>query len=258
MSAGFAVRAHGLVIAVSADRQEWVAKLRAHLPPGTVPSRSRRVDRRYVVRRAGRLIVVERDGAPLAEVARLAVALEVFGSDLRMQVAEWSPTRVFVHAGVVGWRGRAIVIPGRSFSGKSTLVAALVRAGAVYYSDEYAVLDARGLVHPFPVPLSVRAPGQRARRVPADALGGRVGRRPLPVGLVLLTRHRPGARWNPRPLPIGRAVLEVLAHVVCARTRSRAALETLARALGHAVVLKGVRGSAADVVSRVEGVLETG
>ena len=43
---------------------------------------------------------------------------------------------------IVTWgRGRAIVIPGRTFSGKSTLVAELVRAGATYYSDEYAVED---------------------------------------------------------------------------------------------------------------------
>jgi hypothetical protein len=31
-------------------------------------------------------------------------------------------------------------------------VAELVRAGATYYSDEFAVLDSRGRVHPFPRP----------------------------------------------------------------------------------------------------------
>ena len=53
------------------------------------------------------------------------------------------------HAGVVGWRGRAIVIPGRSHAGKSTLVAELVRRGAVYYCDEFAVLHETGRVHPY-------------------------------------------------------------------------------------------------------------
>src|SRR6266550_5588400 len=49
--------------------------------------------------------------------------LEAFASHLQITVAEHSPRRVFVHAGVVGWNDRAIVIPGRSYSGKTTLVA---------------------------------------------------------------------------------------------------------------------------------------
>src|ERR671929_229610 len=87
------------------------------------------------------------------------------------------------HAGVVGWQGRAILIPGRSFSGKSTLVAALVRAGATYYSDEFAVLDERGRVHPFPKKLSMRLEGSaRPRFAPVEELGGRRGTTPLRVG----------------------------------------------------------------------------
>ena len=68
--------------------------------------------------------------------------------------------RVFVHAGVVGWKGHAIVIPGRSRSGKTTLVAELVKAGAEYYSDEFAVLDAEGRVHPFPEAAVGPGPGR--------------------------------------------------------------------------------------------------
>jgi len=42
---------------------------------------------------------------------------------------------LFVHAGAVGWQGQAILIPGRSMTGKTTLVKALVEAGVAYYSD---------------------------------------------------------------------------------------------------------------------------
>ena len=56
---------------------------------------------------------------------------------------------LFVHAGVVRWRGMAIVIPGRSLTGKITPVLELVRLGAVYYSDEFAVLDDTGRVYPY-------------------------------------------------------------------------------------------------------------
>ena len=74
-----------------------------------------------------------------------------------------------MHAGVVGWNGRALLLPGRTLSGKTTLVAELLRAGATYYSDELAVLDARGRVHPFPKPLAIREKG--------DASGERPPRR---------------------------------------------------------------------------------
>ena len=53
--------------------------------------------------------------------------------DIDNTVAQRSRQMLFVHAGVVGWRGLAIVIPGRSHTGKSTLVAELVWRGAVYY-----------------------------------------------------------------------------------------------------------------------------
>jgi hypothetical protein len=65
--------------------------------------------------------------------------LDAFENHLQLWVAEGAPRHAFVHAGVVGWRGRAMVIPRSSHSGKSTLAAALIRAGATYYSDEYAV-----------------------------------------------------------------------------------------------------------------------
>ena len=67
----------------------------------------------------------------------------------QLTLATLAKELVFVHAGVVGWRNRALVIPGRSFSGKSTLVMALVEAGADYYSDEYAIFDLEGKVHPY-------------------------------------------------------------------------------------------------------------
>jgi hypothetical protein len=159
---------------------------------------------------------------------------------------------VFVHAGVVGWKGQAIVIPGRSYSGKSTLVAELVRAGATYYSDEYAVLDARGRVHPFSKPLELRQEGKYEQtKITAAELGGHSGTKPLPVGLVLMTQFKSGARWRPRKLTAGKAVLEMLFNTVSARRSPEKALAALQRVTMQAEVLKGVRGDAAEVVPSV-------
>ena len=100
-------------------------------------------------------------------------------SDLELWIAEFARKRVFVHAGCVAVDGQAIVLPGRSMSGKSSLTAALVHAGADYYSDEYAVLDNQGLVRPYPRKPAIRPyQGVPAGRVDVEELGGRVGRGP--------------------------------------------------------------------------------
>jgi hypothetical protein len=89
-------------------------------------------------------------------------------------VAEHAPDHLFVHAGVVGWEGRAIVMPGTSFAGKTTLVRAWLEAGATYYSDEFAVLDRAGRVHPFAA--TARDPG-RVERCDSSCAGRGTGRR---------------------------------------------------------------------------------
>ena len=54
--------------------------------------------------------------AKTAEEFLNAAALSGFESVARLSVAELAPRRVFVHAGVVGWKGRAIVVPGPTFN----------------------------------------------------------------------------------------------------------------------------------------------
>ena len=228
------------------------------LPPGWKPSPSPVVDLLYslVVGGEGARPGVRRyhlayvDSAQVARTLHLEQALKRLGSALKSHVGGHARRRIFVHAGVVGWRGRAIVIPGRSFSGKSRLVAALVRAGASYYSDEFAVLDTRGRVHPYPVPLRVRGPeGQHTHTT--ESVGGRTGRRPLPVGLVVVSRYVPRRRWRPRMLTRGRAVLELLSHTLPARYAPERALEVLSRVVERAPVLKGARGEADETVRDV-------
>ena len=196
-------------------------------------------------------------GASLAARSRdTCEVLERFESALQLYVAERSPRRVFVHAGVVGWRGRAIVIPGRSLSGKTTLVAELVRAGAVYYSDEYAVFDGEGRVHPYARQLAVReGAGLRQTRRPAEFFGGRVGARPLPVGLVLASRYERGARWRPHTLSAGEAVLEMFSNTVSARRSPARALSALSKAVGPARAFAGSRGEAAHAVAAILKIL---
>jgi hypothetical protein len=173
----------------------------------------------------------------------LEVALVMLEDQVRSYISLHAPGLVFVRAGVVGYEGRAIVVPGDSFSGKSTLVAALVRAGAQYYSDEYAVLDADGYVHPFANghPNGVEIDVHPEERIAA------VGRERLPLGLVAVTDFRPGGEWLPTTVAGAAAAVELLAHTPTVTTRPQEAMKVVTRALDGAVLLKGERGEADEV-----------
>jgi hypothetical protein len=197
-----------------------------------------------------RFHVAYSDALRLARERELEPVLSALETDIRQQVSAMAPRRVFVHAGAVGWRGRAIVIPGRSFTGKSTLVAALVRAGASYYSDEYAVLDPRGRVHPFPKPLSLREPGSYlGEDTPVSELGGRAGGRPLPVGLVAVAPYKADGGWRPRRLARAEGALALLENAVPARRDPARVVATLSQAVADAAILKGSRGEADELAA---------
>ena len=100
--------------------------------------------------------VVVEDGARLFAFSDVRVAARALESRIHLQVAALTDQAVFVHAGVVAWCGRALILPGPSHSGKSFLVASSIAAGATYYSDEYAVIDLEGPIHPFPRHLRLR------------------------------------------------------------------------------------------------------
>ena len=166
-AAGICFSAYGRRLGIRTSDGQVLEGLLGRLPPVRRPLAFPGVDRLYSLRVGGqehgsrirRFHVLYGDTVRLARSMDLEEVFDRLEEDVQLYVARSARRRIFVHAGVVGWRGRAIVIPGRTFTGKSTLVAALVRAGAAYYSDEYAVFDQQGRVHPYPTPLSLRAEG---------------------------------------------------------------------------------------------------
>ncbi|HEX8143146.1 MAG TPA: hypothetical protein VF553_11165 [Pyrinomonadaceae bacterium] len=257
-AAGFSLISFGRRIGVRSNDPALLDRLHSRLPPGWKPSSSHAVERLYSIFTGGpgarpnvrRFNLLYGDITRLARSTDMDEVLSSFESDLRLFVAEAAQRRLFIHAGVVGWRGKAILIPGRSMSGKTSLVVELIRAGATYYSDEFAVLDQRGRVHPYPKTLSIRDQGFfRQTEYAVESLGGRRGARPLPVGLVLVCNYKAGARWRPRPVSTGQGVLELLAHTISARRQPEKALSILQRALVNASILKGARGEAHELAA---------
>ncbi len=257
--AGFSLRSFGVDIGIRSNDADTLQRVVEHLPPYWENINTSAVDRVYsILNRNGggtgnrRQSTVYTNGQRLMRSDDLNELFSAFESNIRIFVAEFAKDRVFVHAGVVGWKGQAILIPGRSFSGKSTLVAEMVRAGAAYYSDEYAVIDPEGRVHPYFKPIELREEGTyKQSKFDVSSLGGHAGTESLPIGLVLMTKYKPGATWRPKKLTPGKAVLELLNNTVSARRDPEAALSALRHLVASADVVKGVRGEAEQTVPAI-------
>ncbi len=248
-TAAQSIQLFGVRIGIRTNNAELLKDLPNHFPPLWKPVSTSTVDRIFSLRIGKASSTIFEDGEQVLQASSLKRVLTDFERRLKMYVAEMARRRVFVHAGAVGWKGYAIIIPGRSYSGKTTLVRELVRAGATYYSDEYAVLDLQGRVHPYPQWLRVRQPGSMVQQhYPVEAFGGIVGTKPLPVGLVIVSKYRENTRWRPVKLTAGHGVLELLDNTVPARRKPEVVLPVLQKAVSVATILKGERSEAANIV----------
>jgi len=239
----------GVRMWLGTNRREAAERMHEVLPPGWRENRSAGVEehRFGLIGDKGGTYRVDLANFPLAEKVPLDLALEILDSAIRARVAFNAPDHIFVHAGVVAYEGRALLIPGKAFSGKTTLVASLVRAGAIYYSDEFAPIDRDGRVHPYAKPLSIRGENQLQTNHPVASLGGIAGQEPLPVAAVVNTTYRAGAVWEPTRLSPAQGALALLGNAVPAQDRPEAVLRALTAAVEGATILDGDRGEVEEL-----------
>lgn len=127
--------------------------------------------------------------------------------------------RFTVHAAAVVCRGRGVLLPAASASGKSTLAAALIRSGCDYLTDEAVAVDFDTLsMEDYPKPLSLAAPslvalGVQAGRygsiglTPASWLRPAPYARPTEVRMLVFPAFEPGARPVLEPISRGEALV---------------------------------------------------
>ncbi len=178
------------------------------------------------------------------ESVPVELAAEHVADALHYVVAENTSEYLFVHAGAVAIGGLGLVLPGRTHAGKSTLVRSLVEAGAVYYSDEYAVFDDEGRMHPYARPLGIRDPDGVVEKVPVDVIGGVTGEDPTRVALVASLVYSPDSSWDVASLPAGSSILRLFGNTVLARAQSARALSIFAKVAENASAIAGSRGDA--------------
>jgi hypothetical protein len=232
----------GLVAELASNDSDLLHAAEAMLPPGWRPVDDQ-PSVRFGVWTSGAITI---GGTRVDWVPLRAHALLRLGAIVRHHLATVAPSFTFVHAGVVEAGGCAIVIPGRSFTGKSTLVSELVRLGATYLSDEYAVVDAGGLVHPFAKPLSIRnGRDDRFGRLVTVPMA-QVADHPVRAGVIVLTGYAPGSQWRPSVRSAAEGALALLQNTVSARLRPGSALSAASGLARDAVFLAGPRGEAYD------------
>lgn len=166
-------------------------------------------------------------------------------------VLEHMTTLRALHAGVVIWNGRALLLPGASHAGKSSLVAEFLRRGASYFSDEYALMDADGRVHPYPRPLLVRNGGPEQHPMLAGEYNAPVGDAPARVGWVFELQYRPEERFSTAPITQSEALLALLRNTPHALEETPDMVDTLRCAITEAACYSGCRGEAAQAVDEI-------
>lgn len=148
------------------------------------------------------------------------------------------------HAGAVLLRGRALLLPGISHSGKSSLVAELLRQGAQYFSDEYALIDSAGRVHPYARPLLLRNGSPQQSPVLPEECNSSVAQAPAPVGWILMLEYSPRGSWSISPVPQSLALMALLKNTPHSLAQAPQMTESFRRAVEGARCFAGSRADA--------------
>jgi hypothetical protein len=246
-AASIQISSYGVVARIECNSSVPLQRLRSVLPPHSVEVEHTFNAPKFILRSSGhrgslRYEIVAPERRIKAQC--MDEALCELRKEVHLHVGEHAPNHVFVHAGVAALNGLTIICPGRSYSGKSTLIKSLLDAGATYFSDEYAVFDEQGHVHSFPFPMSLRYPVTARYQVRSET----TGTGPVRPDIVLFARFQPNRRWRPRELSPSDALLQLTRHSLAMRSRPGTVLSVLSRVAKMSRTYTGIRGDTASVL----------
>lgn len=255
---GFSFASYGVELGVRSTEEEVLQILSKELPYKSVQTKAATVERMFSVlptsdqsSEKGSFHLYW-DHMLFSQKLSLDGLVENLRGIAQVAIAELSTRRLFIHSGVVGWQGKGILIPGETHSGKSTLVAELVKMGASYYSDEFALLDEQGYVSPYAKPLSLRdSKSQQQRDIPIESIAGKQGVEKLPVGLVVVSNFQKGAAWKPSTVSPGVGLLHLLESTHSARRDPARAMRLIKKATNNARVIMSPRGEAEQAALKI-------
>jgi hypothetical protein len=156
-----------------------------------------------------------------------------------------------VHAGAVLIDGKALLFPGSTHAGKSSLVAELLRRGASHFSDEYALIDQEGRVHAYPRPLLQRNGRPLQSLVLPEELNASFASEPAPVGWIVSVEYVQGGAWDIDEVSQGEAVMLLLRNTPHHMDQTPEVIDFFSRVACNAVCYEGKRGDAAEAATRI-------
>jgi hypothetical protein len=231
----------GVRIAIRLDDPSAVGRVTACLPRPWCLCSPAKIDRVYRLARTKHASwTLFGDDTRLDQALNLASLCDRFRADLERFVAIHARTHAVVTTIVVGWEGRAIVLPGASVNGRRSLVDRLIELGAPSYSDGYARIDVRGRVTPFPRPLSTK-PSLREHDLGALENSGAVGDGPLPIGWIVVGDPQSQDPEDSQELTRTHAIRALLSSAPAARTQPEFLLQILRTAARDAMILPAPR-----------------
>lgn len=246
-------------IAVQADTR--LLALLARLAPGWPGATPRaRASARVAVTRAGRRFRIETSAYAAPDhgfTSYLPAANGTFGVMIGSYIAA-DARLIGLHAAAVEFQGRAALLLGDSFAGKSTLALALAAAGGRLIADDRLAVDLRHqpAVFGFATAAKLRLPYPAAAGQRFRAMIDRFGRplaanvlaldlpearclgfaEPVPVSAIFLLARTPDHGGPPTALPLGRAAtMRLLIQQMFAAHLSAPAVLGAAQALAEAV-----------------------
>jgi hypothetical protein len=161
-----------------------------------------------------------------------------------------------VHAGVVLWGGRALLLPGVTHAGKSSLVAELLHRGATYFSDEYALIDSEGRVHPYPRPLLLRNGNPEQVPVLPEECHASIGNTAAPLACILSLEYKPESTWSVTAVSQSEGLLILLRNTPHVLAETPDMVASFLQAVKGAVCYVGYRPGAAETVDHILQILK--
>ena len=233
----------GVRIKIRMTNAGWLEPVLDSLPPHCEPHEGDHVEVSYTLR--GTNPRIEVDGRLLDSSRPVSDIFEHLQASIADEVVAHATDYVFVDAGVVSDRDGAIVLLGDRHSGRFALQAELLRQGATYYSDAYAIFDSQGRVYPWArQPCTSTSPGLPGRTWPLSALAPCIGTHAVPLSQVVMSHVFPRGRWNPQCRSPGEGLAALLKAVVSRGPPGPEAFIALHAACQRLMVWEGERSSA--------------
>jgi hypothetical protein len=250
---GFEMRAFDCDVRVAADSLEAYAVLERYVFP-SLPRRANVTCKADIFIQIDRVVdqfQLSVDGVVVSSAAQANILVPDLIRALDNVVIRRLTELHAVHAGAVLLGEQALLLPGITHAGKSSLVAELLRRGATYFSDEYALIDSAGRVHPYPRPLLLRnGSPEQSPWLPAEC-NVHVGDSPRSVGWILSLEYSAENIWGVAAVSQSEALLILLRNTPHILSESPNMVAAFQHAVSGAKCYVGRRTEADEAVSRI-------